>query len=57
MGFKQEDEMTEPSEAEPFIIDTEVEELEPRAASTISANLVTGNVILIGLVTAHSLVN
>jgi hypothetical protein len=48
--------MTEPRQAEPFVVDAEVEELERRVASAISANLATGdNVILIGLVTIYSL--
>jgi hypothetical protein len=48
--------MTEPSQAEPFVVDAEIEELEPRAASAISASLATGDdVILIGLVTIYSL--
>jgi hypothetical protein len=48
--------MSEPSQAEPFVVDVEVEELEARTASAISANLAQeSDLTLIALLTIYSL--
>jgi hypothetical protein len=48
--------MTEPSQVESFVVDAQVEELEPRDASAISGNPAMGDdVTLIGPVTIYYL--